>query len=136
MKFGNWAMASLMVSIVFTGCIPFTSREPKAEELVGHFVGEDGSSFVLRADGVIELSDIPSTFLYSSAEKAAPITGEAKWVLDGKRLEIDIVVSYPDSSRQVRHRTYLPVSERNGQFGLMIEVDAGDGGYLYYDRKS
>lgn len=119
--------------LLLSGCIPYATRQPKDEELVGRFVGKDGSYFVLSADKKIELHQIPEVLIKSTFEARSPITAVGVWKIEDRSLAIELS-KVEGKATPIRYFLRIPISEKHHRFGLMIEVDAGDGGYLEYER--
>jgi hypothetical protein len=114
----------ILVMLALVGCA--TSGSPKARQLIGRFVGDDGSHFVLTADRKVTYHSISAVWRDAKATENQTISGSGTWRIADDLL-IAAVCDDDSATGQFVTRKIEIFEVQPGRWGLILPVDTGQG---------
>jgi hypothetical protein len=108
---------------------------PAEGEFVGQYLARDGSSFVFSSDKKVQLHSVAETLLKASFQAKEPITAPGEWKLEGRNVTIDFAKEEGTPAKLQKYRVSIPVLRRQGALILRVSIDAGDAGWIDYEKK-
>jgi hypothetical protein len=119
----------ILLSMLFiAGCTSRVGLTPAQKDVVGRFVGDDGSFFEFTPDMKVSYQRIPASWRKPDAKEEDVISGSGIW-----RVQHDsVIVTVRDDDVAQPSTRKLFTFEVQGWFGLFFQIERPDGSPAFF----